>query len=76
MKELFRKLEFRGLLKRVDELETALPGAPREPVERAELAWREATADELGSLPHEIALAAAGERTAVAAGEAEVTCWW
>ena len=28
MKELFRKLEFRALLKRVDELEEALPGAP------------------------------------------------
>jgi len=72
MAHLFRTLEFRGLLKRLDELETALPAAAREPVERAELAWREATPEELGSLPHEIALAARGDRCAVAAGQNEV----
>ena len=42
MKELFRKLEFRALLKRVDELEEALPGAPpSEPSDAVEIAWRE-----------------------------------
>ena len=35
MKELFRKLEFRALLKRVDELEEAVPGRAGRAVERA-----------------------------------------
>ena len=34
MKELFRKLEFRALLGRIDELEEALPAAPRRAVEQ------------------------------------------
>ena len=38
MKELFRTLEFRALLKRVDELEEALPGAPpSEPSDQQDL---------------------------------------
>ncbi len=69
MKELFRKLEFRNLLRRVDELDLALPGAPQVATERADVGWRESSAAELGSLPHEVSLAAAGERTAVAAGD-------
>ena len=55
MKELFRKLEFRALLKRVDELEEALPGAPpSEPSDTVEIAWREGGVDELRSLGTEV----------------------
>ena len=54
MKELFRKLEFRALLKRVDELEEAVPGAPVEVVEGVELEWREAALDDLRALADEV----------------------
>ena len=51
MKELFRKLEFRALLKRVDELEEALPGrAAAEPSDTVEVVWREGGVDELRAL--------------------------
>jgi DNA polymerase I len=66
MKELFRRLEFRALLKRIDELEEVIPSAPGVPVERAELGWREATTAEIASLPHEIGLAISGGRAAIA----------
>ena len=73
MKELFRTLEFRALLKRVDELEEALPGAlPAEPSEVVEIAWREGGPDELRSLGTEVGLAAAGDRLAVSDGESAV----
>src|SRR4029079_3435236 len=51
MKELFRKLEFRALLKRVDELEEPARSAPAEVIEGAELEWREAAVDDLKALP-------------------------
>ena len=55
MKELFRKLEFRALLKRVDELEEALPGAPpSEPSDTVEVVWREGGVDELRALGTEV----------------------
>ena len=41
MKELFRKLELRAILKRLDELEEAVPGAPAEVLEGVEIDWRE-----------------------------------
>jgi DNA polymerase I len=73
MKELFRKLEFRALLKRVDELEEVLPGAPpSEPSDAVEVTWREGGVDELRSLGTEVGLAAAGDRLAVSDGEAAV----
>ena len=72
MKELFRKLEFRALLKRVDELEEAVPGAPVEIVEGVELEWREADLDDLRSLPDEVALAVGGGRAAVTGDGADV----
>ena len=72
MKELFRKLEFRNLLRRVDELEAVLPSAPTEPVEKAELAWREAGVDAIGALPHEVSLYGHHGRWAVGVGETEV----
>jgi DNA polymerase-1 len=73
MAELFRKLEFRGLLKRVDELEEALPGATAEPTERTSTDWREAEITDIAGLPREVAIAAAGEgRYAVAAENTDV----
>ncbi len=65
MKDLFRKLEFRALLKRVDELEEAVPGAPVEVIEGVELEWREAALDDLRRSADEVALASAGGRAAV-----------
>jgi DNA polymerase-1 len=67
MKELFRKLEFRNLLRRLDELDEAVPGQPLEPSERAEVSWREASLSDLPALPHELALAGSGGRSAVTA---------
>jgi len=64
MKELFRKLEFRALLGRVDELEEAVPGAPAEVVEGVELTWREGAVEDLRGLGDEVALAFAGGRAA------------
>ena len=42
LREMFRRFEFRALLGRVDELDEALPAAPRA-VEGVEVPWREAT---------------------------------
>ena len=47
MAELFRKLEFRALLKRMDELEEALPGAAPLPAENSAHGPREPAASEL-----------------------------
>ncbi|MGZ4430796.1 MAG: DNA polymerase I [Gaiellales bacterium] len=71
MKELFRRLEFRGLLKRVDELEVAVPGAQAEPA-GPDLAWREGDLREIGSLPHEVGVAAGDGRWALAPDDGEV----
>jgi DNA polymerase-1 len=72
MKELFRKLEFRALLKRVDELEEAIPGAPAVPTAAAEVDWREAELADLRGLDHEVGLAVAGDRAAVCGGDGAV----
>jgi DNA polymerase I len=72
IKELFRKLEFRALLKRIDELEEMIPAAPGAAVERADMAWREGTLAELAGLPYELAISAARGRAAVAARDREV----
>jgi DNA polymerase I len=40
LKEMFRRFEFRNLLRRVDELDAALPAAPLE-LEGVEVTWRE-----------------------------------
>ena len=74
MAELFRKLEFRALLKRMDELEDALPGAAPPPAERTATEWREGELADLGRPRRErLAVAPAGEgRFAVAAREAPV----
>ncbi len=72
MKELFRKLELRAILKRLDELEDAVPGAPAEVLEGVELEWREGTLADLRALPSEVALTVAGGRAAVTGDGSEV----
>jgi DNA polymerase-1 len=62
LKEMFRRFEFRNLLGRVDELELAVPSAPRA-LEEEPLAWVEG---ELPKLTGRIGLAVDGERMAVA----------
>ncbi|MDQ3889911.1 MAG: DNA polymerase I [Actinomycetota bacterium] len=46
LKEMFRRLEFRNLLRRLDELDAALPAAPRE-LEGVEVRWREGAQAEM-----------------------------
>ncbi len=72
MKELFRKLELRAILKRLDELEDAVPGAPAEVLEGVELQWREGSLADLRALAPDVALAVGGGRAAVTADGAEV----
>ncbi|HET6848234.1 MAG TPA: DNA polymerase I [Gaiellales bacterium] len=72
MKELFRKLEFRALLKRVDELEEVIPAAPGAPLERTDMAWREGTVDEIAGLPYELAVSISDDRAAVASEARDV----
>ena len=43
LKEMFRRLEFRNLLQRVEQLDAALPAAERPATEGEEVRWREAT---------------------------------
>ena len=84
MAELFRKLEFRALLKRMDELEDALPGAAPAPAERTPTEWREGDLAELAGLAREVGVAPAGDnRFAIAALDAPVLVaaatgpgWW
>ncbi|MDQ3889354.1 MAG: DNA polymerase, partial [Actinomycetota bacterium] len=46
LKEMFRRLEFRNLLRRLDELDQALPAAARE-LEGVEVRWREGVPGEV-----------------------------
>jgi DNA polymerase I len=62
LKEMFRRFEFRNLLGRVDELDAAVPAAPMK-LEETAVPWRE------GELPSSGALAAEGDRAAVATEE-------
>ena len=63
LKEMFRRFEFRNLLRRVDELEAALPSAePR--VEGLSVPWAER---EIGRLTSRVGIAVAEGRVAVAA---------
>ena len=72
IKDMFRKLEFRALLKRIDELDEVIPAAPGAPVERADMSWREASLADLAGLPHELAVSVRDGRAAVAAGSGDV----
>ncbi len=68
LKEIFRRFEFRALLGRVDELDTALPAATAvapAAVEGHEVRWREV---ELPPLQGLVGFAADAERCAVATG--------
>jgi DNA polymerase I len=71
MKELFRKLEFRALLRRLDELEEVIPAAAGAPAERTELTWREGTIADIGPLRGEIGVTVADGRAAVAAADGD-----
>ncbi|MBD0317709.1 MAG: DNA polymerase I [Thermoleophilia bacterium] len=68
LKELFRRFEFRNLLRRVDELDAALPAAPLR-LEGIDVPWREGTADGLGG---RLGLAVDGGRAALAAASGAV----
>ena len=73
MKELFRQLEFRALLKRVDELEEAVPGAAPRDLGAGRGAVPPGHAGDLGQLPHEVSLAVAGDgRAALGSALGEV----
>ncbi len=65
LKEIFRRLEFRNLLQRVDQLDAALPAAERPQAEGEEVRWQEGPPP--AELAGEIGYAAAGGRCAV--------CW-
>ncbi len=66
LKEMFRRLEFRNLLQRLDQLDAALPAAERPAVEGERVSWRE------GSPPRDVegpvGYARAEGRCALAAG--------
>ena len=64
LKEMFRRFEFRNLLQRVDELDSALPAAPVAVV-GVEMPWREELPLPLG----EVGVAFDDDRIAVAAGD-------
>jgi DNA polymerase-1 len=64
MRETFRRFEFRNLLRRVDELDDALPAAERTEVEGFEVEWAESALEPAGG---ELAAAAVrGDRAALA----------
>ena len=70
LKEIFRRFEFRALLGRADELDTAVPAAAAPvTVEGHEVRWREG---ELPSLHGLVGFAADQERCAVATGDGVV----
>jgi DNA polymerase-1 len=64
LKEIFRKFEFRNLLHRVDELDEAVPAAPML-LEKTAVPWSEELSNSLLQ-GGEVAVAAEGERIAVA----------
>jgi DNA polymerase-1 len=69
LKEIFRRFEFRNLLNRVDELDTALPAAaPLKPT-GVEVAWREEESNSLLLRDGSVGIAAQDGRIAVAAGD-------
>ncbi len=72
LKEIFRRFEFRGVLARVDDLETALPSATRSP-EGVGVTWQEG---ELPEVRGPAGLAVEGGRFALATGEGVVVGAW
>ncbi len=69
LKEIFRRFEFRNLLNRVDELDTALPAAPQR-LEAVGVRWREG---DPGPLRGPVGYAADRSRVAVALPDGTVT---
>jgi DNA polymerase-1 len=69
MKEIFRRFEFRNLLRRVDELDAALPPAEQVPVSGFEAPWIEGRPPKVRRMA---AVAVAGGRAAVAEVDAPV----
>jgi DNA polymerase-1 len=69
MKEIFRRFEFRNLLRRVDELDAALPAAEQPPVSGFEAPWIEGRPPKVRRTA---ALVADGDRVAVAETDAPV----
>ena len=70
LREMFRRFEFRNLLNRVDELDTAVPAAAPRTVEGTAVSWTEAA--ELPVLSGPVSLAADGDRIAVARADGPV----
>jgi DNA polymerase-1 len=68
LKEMFRKFEFRNLLHRVDELDTALPAAPML-LEKTPVSWSEELSNSLLQGSGGVAIAADEERIAVSDAE-------
>jgi DNA polymerase-1 len=71
LKEMFRRFEFRNLLRRVDELDAALPAAPLE-LEGVEVTWREGVPIAAGG---EVGLRVTDGRFAVAQAEVLIGDW-
>jgi DNA polymerase-1 len=69
LKEMFRRFEFRNLLGRVDELDTALPAAALPEPTGIEVPWREEPSDSLLQGGGWVGVAGNDERIAAAAGE-------
>ena len=69
MKEIFRRFEFRNLLRRVDELDAALPAAEQVPISGFEAPWIEGRPPKVRRMA---ALVAADGRVAVAELDAPV----
>jgi DNA polymerase-1 len=65
LKEMFRRFEFRNLLRRVDELDVAVPAAPME-LEKTPIPWREELSNSLLESQRSLAYASDGERIALA----------
>ena len=73
LKEMFRRFEFRGLLNRVDELDTALPAQERPKLEGQAVGWRE---EPLGAIRGRVGVAIEGGRIAVASEDGVVVAAW
>ena len=68
LKEMFRRFEFRNLLNRIDELDTAVPAAALKP-SGVEAPWREEESNSLLLSHGPVGIAADDGRAAVASGE-------
>jgi DNA polymerase-1 len=68
LKEMFRRFEFRNLLNRIDELDTAVPAAALKP-SGVEVPWREEESNSLLLSHGPVGIAADDGRAAVASGE-------